>query len=153
MKLVPEFLKITLGLMFLCGLSTYSSGQSILGVWQLVKQTRCIEDQMTAESDSVQALIEDMHSIGSPMPQTVRFKEKGNGEESTKILNKKKAVYSNNFYYKFNGEALLILDKKSQTISENYTVDKFSSDSLIVSNASRPCETKVFIKIKEPRGN
>src|SRR5688572_26681300 len=84
MKRLPEFLKIAICAIFLSGISFYSSGQSIIGQWQLVKQTRCIEDQMSAESDSIQALIEDMQSMGAPTPQTVRFKEKGSGEESTK---------------------------------------------------------------------
>jgi hypothetical protein len=48
---------------------------------------------------------------------------------------------------------LLILDKKSQTISESYLVDKFTADSLIVSNASRPCDTKIFLKISQAPAN
>jgi len=51
------------------------------------------------------------------------------------------------FLYKFNGEMLLVLDKKSQTISDSYLVDKLTADSLILSNASRPCETKILLRI------
>ena len=64
-----------------------------------------------------------------------------------KVANQKK------FYYKFNGEMLLILDKKTQTISDSYMVDKFSADSLVISDASRPCETMIFVKINEQPPN
>ena len=130
------------------GFSIALQAQSIVGNWQLLKQTSCIEDNMTATTDSAQLLIDEMKNMSSATPQVITFKEKMTGEESTRILSKKKAAYSKNFLYKFDGEMLLILDKKSQTITDNYTVDKFSADSLIISNASRPCETKIFVRIK-----
>jgi hypothetical protein len=89
-----------------------------------------------------------MKSMAGATPQVITFKEKLAGEESTRILNRKKSANSKNFLYKFNGEMLLILDKKSQTITDSYLVDKFSADSLIISNASRPCETRILLRIK-----
>jgi hypothetical protein len=124
------------------------SAQSIIGRWQLVKQSDCMESNITAANDSEQRLVDDMKSMSVPTPQIVTFKEKLTGEESTRILNKKKTANSKSFLYKFNGESLMILDKKSHTITDNYLVDKFSTDSLIISNVSRPCETKIFLKLK-----
>jgi hypothetical protein len=124
------------------------NGQSIIGTWQLVKQTTCLEENMTAEVDSGNRLAEDMKSMSSATPQTVTFKEKLSGEESTRILSKKKSANNKTFTYKFDGEMLMILDKKSQTITENYMVEKISSDSLVLSNAARPCETKILLRIK-----
>jgi hypothetical protein len=69
------------------------------------------------------------------------------------MLSKGKTANAKKFLYKFNGEMLLILDKKSQTISDSYLVDKFTPDSLVVSNASRPCETLIFLKISPQRAN
>jgi hypothetical protein len=125
-----------------------ASAQSIIGRWQLVKQSDCMESNLTATNDSAQRLVDDMKSMSSPTPQIVTFKEKSAGEESTRILSKKKTTNSKAFLYKFDGESLMVLDKKSQTITDNYLVEKFSTDSLIISNVSRPCETKIFLKLK-----
>jgi hypothetical protein len=132
----------------LCILSFQANAQSIIGRWQLVKQSNCIDESMTASNDGVQDMVDDMKSMAGATPQVVTFKEKQAGEESTRILNRKKSANTKNFLYKFNGEMLMILDKKSQTITDNYMVDKFSADSLIISNAARPCETRIFLRIK-----
>ncbi|MBT1700731.1 hypothetical protein KK083_27825 [Fulvivirgaceae bacterium PWU4] len=132
-------------------LGSFSFGvraQSIVGSWQLVKQSNCMEENMTAANDTAQRMIEDMKEMGSPSAQVVVFKEKMAGEESTRILTKKKTSNNKNFLYRFDGETLMILDKKSQTISNSYMVDKFSADSLIISNSSRPCETRIFLRLK-----
>lgn len=107
-----------------------------------------MEENMTAANDTAQRMIEDMKEMGSPSAQVVVFKEKMAGEESTRILTKKKTSNNKNFLYLFDGETLMILDKKSQTISNSYMVDKFSADSLIISNSSRPCETRIFLRLK-----
>ena len=135
-------------IVLMCGVSACSEAQSIIGNWQLVKQCNCIEENMTAANDSAQQLIDDMKNMSSPSPVVVTFREKMTGEESVKILTKKKSANTRNFLYKFDGELLMILDKKSQTITDSFMVDKFSTDSLIISNVSRPCETKIFLRIK-----
>jgi hypothetical protein len=141
-------MKTLIVILFLCGYSIALNAQSIVGSWQLVKQSNCVEENISAANDSAQRMIEDMKSMSPATPQVVTFKEKQNGEESSRILGRKKAANSKSFLYKFDGEMLMILDKRSQTITDNFTVEKFSSDSLIVSNASRPCETRIFLRIK-----
>lgn len=128
--------------------ATALHGQSIIGNWQLVKEGNCVEENMATDSDSVRNLVNEMKSMSSPFPQVVRFKEKQVGEETTRILNRKRGTNNKSFLYRFDGELLMILDKKSRTITDNFMVDKFSADSLIVSNVSRPCETKIFLRIK-----
>ncbi len=125
-----------------------SRAQSILGTWQMTKQTTCLtsEIKMTSGQDS---LLTEMQSRSGASAQIVKFKEKGAGEESVRILNKSKYADGRNFLYRFDGQSLHILDKKSRTLVESYTVDKIAADSLILSNASRPCETKIFIKIRD----
>lgn len=123
------------------------SAQSLVGNWQLVKQGSCLEEAANGQDDSLTSLRADMQSRSSSTPQVVSFKANFSGEESTRILNSGRVANPKKFFYKFNGEALLILDKKSQTISDSYMVDKFSADSLILSNSSRPCETMIFVKI------
>jgi hypothetical protein len=151
MKLQLKFTIASLGLVILSSLSLHAQ-QSILGTWQLVKETTCIENELKPEKDeSMENLVSDMKSRTAPSPRVVQFKEKLIGEESTRILNKKKSANGKNFLYKYTDETLLILDKKSQTITDSYSVDKISQDSLILSSASRPCETRIFLKIKEPK--
>ncbi|HEY0654795.1 MAG TPA: hypothetical protein VGD65_16775 [Chryseosolibacter sp.] len=135
-------------LTILCVFSVASAfSQSIVGEWQLVKQSTCMEEKMKPLADSTQQLVNDMKSRGSATASTVTFKDNMAGEESTRILNSRKSGYSKNFLYKFDGEMLMVLDKRSRTITDNYIVEKFSADSLILANASRPCETKIFLKI------
>jgi hypothetical protein len=144
MKVMKSFFCIIL----LCGLITASQAQSIIGKWQLIKQSNCMEEKILSDSDDEQDLRDEMNGMSSSTPQIVTFKEKRAGEESTRILNRKKSSKNKSFLYKFTGETLMILDKKSQTITANFLVDKFTADSLIISNASRPCETKIFLRLK-----
>lgn len=124
--------------------------QSILGTWQLTKQTTCLtsEIKMTNAEDS---LLTDMKSRSGASQQIVKFKEKGAGEESVRILNKSRFKDGKTFLYRFDGESLHILDKKSRTIIESYQVEKMGGDSLIVSSIARPCDTKIFLKIRDPK--
>ena len=122
---------------------------NIVGSWQLVKQSTCVEE---AANDS-DATVQQATQTGSSSGQVVTFKDNASGEESTPVLNTARASNPKKFYYKFNGDMLLILDKKSQTISDSYLVDKFTADSLIISNASRPCETRIFRKINDEQPN
>lgn len=128
---------------------TTGFSQSIIGEWQLVKQSTCMEETMKPLPDSTQRLVNDMKSRGSATASTILFKENQSAEESTRILNSRKSGYSKNFLYKFDGEMLMVLDKRSRTITDNYIVEKFSADSLILANASRPCETRIFLKISK----
>ena len=127
---------------------TSGLAQSIIGRWQLIKQTSCLEDQLGEEDEGIQELLDQKNGMSSSIPQVIEFKEKGLGEESTAILYKKKTANKKSFLYKFDGTTLYILDKKSQTIVSGYTVDKLDSDSLILSNSSQACETKVFVRLK-----
>jgi hypothetical protein len=132
----------------LFSLTTASLAQSIIGDWQLVKENNCMEDNLPVANQNANALVSDMKKMTPPTRQVVSFKEKMSGDESTKILTRKKSTNNKSFMYRFDGESLVILDKKSHTITDSYIVDKFSPDSLIISNASRPCEMRVFQRVK-----
>src|SRR5690606_15424990 len=106
------------------------------------------DDQVTGEDGTEAELMTAMKSMSSPTPQIVKFKEKMVGEESTRMLTRKKPDNKTSFLYKFDGERLWILDKRSQTITEAFNVEKISADSLIISSANRPCETKFFVRLK-----
>ena len=131
------------------GFSTViAQAQSIVGRWQLVKQSNCVESELGEEEAGVKEMIEDMKGLSGAEPQILEFKENNTGEESTKIINKKKSYNSKSFMYRYNEGTLYFLDKKSKTIIDGYTVEKMDGDSLIISNATRVCETKIFVRIK-----
>jgi hypothetical protein len=148
---MKTFIALSVLTLTLVTATTQSEAQSILGTWQLVKQSKCIDDEISAGTQAEQELVADMKSQSGAQQQIVRFREKGQGEESTRILTKKKSANSKNFLYKQNGETLLILDKKSQTIAETWSIDKLTTDSLILSNTARSCDIQIFLKIKEPK--
>lgn len=122
--------------------------QTIVGSWQLMKQSNCVDDKVSVDDAGMQDVLNDMNSMSNPTPQVIQFKDNQTGEESTHILNSKKASNAKNFLYKLDDSNLYILDKKSHTIAETYTIEVLKSDSLILSNASRACETKIFVRLK-----
>jgi len=131
------------------GFSTLiAQAQSIVGRWQLVKQSNCVESELGEEEAGVKEMTEDMKGLSGAEPQVLEFKENNTGEESTKIISKKKSYNSKSFMYRYNEGTLYFLDKKSKTIIDGYTVEKMDGDSLIISNATRVCETKIFVRIK-----
>ena len=148
MKTLIAFFVLTIAFLTV---NVQSQAQSLLGTWQLVHQSNCIEEEISNPSSTEQNLLDDMKSQSGASAQIVRFRDKGAGEESSRILNKKKSANSKNFLYKQNGTTLLILDKRSQTIAETFSIDKLSADSLILSNAKRSCDIQIFLKIKDPK--
>jgi len=122
--------------------------QSVVGRWQLIKQSNCVESELGEEEASTQEMVEDMKGLSGAGPQVLELKENNTGEENTKIISKKKSYNSKSFLYRYQAGTLYFLDKKSKTIIDGYTVEKLDGDSLIISNATRVCETKIFVRIK-----
>lgn len=122
--------------------------QSIVGRWQLSKQSNCVENELGEEEEaSVKEMVEDMEGLSGAEPQIIEFKDNNTGSENTKIINKKKSYNSKSFLYRYNEGSLYILDKKSRTIIDGFTVEKLDNDSLIISNVDRVCETKIFVRL------
>jgi hypothetical protein len=139
------------GFIFLTMLSiatVYAQAQSIVGRWQLVKQSHCVESELGEEEAGVKEMVDDMKGLSGSEPSVIEFKENNTGSESTKIINSKKSYNSKSFLYRFSNESLYILDKKSRTIIDGFTVEKIDADSLIISNVERVCETKIFVRLK-----
>ena len=141
-------MKTAAPLLFLLCISLAGNAQSIIGRWQLIKESSCVEDEVETEDAGTQELIDDMKSMSGAAPQVIEFKDNNSVHESTKIINRKKSYNSKSFLYRLDGDALYFLDKKSRTIIESFSVEKFSSDSLIITNSARVCETKIFVRIK-----
>jgi len=123
--------------------------QSIVGRWQLIKQSSCVDDEAGALGDEeTQLLVDEMKAMSGATPQIIEFRANKTGQESTKIVSSKKSYNSKAFLYRYDENGLYFLDKKSRTIIEGFTVERLEGDSLIISNSQRVCETKVFVRIK-----
>jgi len=122
--------------------------QSIVGTWQLVRHTTCLENEIDEDEDTF-ALLEDMQSRSGGTPSVIRFKDDNSGEESIRLLEKGKATRRNTLLYKLSEDKLYFLDKKSRLLVGSYDVDRLSADSLIFSDASRACETRIFVRLAE----
>jgi hypothetical protein len=132
---------------FLFLLPLLGSAQSIVGKWQLVNQSSCVDDELPAGDDDEMQLVADMKSRANKELQVIEFKDNNSGKESTKIISRKKSYNSNSFLYRIDGRGLYFLDKKSRTIIEGYNVEKLESDTLIISHSARVCETKIFVRL------
>ena len=141
-------MKTFIFVMVLSSVAFIGQAQSIVGRWQLIKQSNCVEDELGEEEASVKEMVEDMEGLSGSEPQILELKDNNTGEENTKIIGKKKSYNSKSFLYRLNEGSLYFLDKRSKTIIEGYTVEKMDGDSLIITNASRVCETKIFVRIK-----
>ncbi len=124
------------------------NAQSIVGRWQLVRQSNCVEETLGESDAATEDLIVDMKGMSGSTPQVLTLKEKNVGEENTKIIDKKKSYNSKSFLYKFDGQSLYFLDKRSHTIIESFSIEQLAADSLIISNIARACETRIFVRIK-----
>ena len=123
----------------------------IIGKWQLVKESYCAEDELAPADEAERELIEEMQSMSSAAPRVINFRENRTAQESTRIINRRKAYNSNTLLYKITPTTLYFLDKRSQTIIETFSIEKLTADSLILTNSERACDTRVFIKIHRGR--
>jgi hypothetical protein len=141
-------MKTIVCIIILISSSMVCRAQSIVGRWQLVKESTCVEDELSPDDVETEELINDMKSNSGASPQVLEFKDNNTGTESTKIISRKKKYNSKGFLYRYDGDGLYFLDKKSKTIIEGFTVEKIEADSLIITNSTRVCETKIFVRIK-----
>ena len=96
-------------LLVLNALTMVCQAQSIVGRWQLVKESSCVEDEMSPDDVEAEELIDDMKSRSGATPQVIEFKDNNSGHESTKIISRKKSYNSKGFLYRFDGEGLYFL--------------------------------------------
>jgi hypothetical protein len=107
-----------------------------------------VEDDVDMADTNSEELVSDMKNMSGPTPQILNLKDNNAGDESTRMISRRKSYNSKSFLYKYTGDAIYFLDKRSRTIIEGFSVEKISADSLIITNSSRACDTKIFIRLK-----
>lgn len=125
-----------------------TKAQSLVGAWQLVHHTSCLEDEVGDEDEATNDLLDDIRSRESGTQSVIRFNDDNSGDESIHLLNSRKSRKRNNFLYRYSEGKLYFLDKKSRLLMGSYDVDRLSADSLVFSNASRACETRIFVRLE-----
>ncbi len=114
--------------------------QSIVGRWQLVSQSVCMDDESDDETGPV-----------SGEPRILELRANNTGQETARIISKRKSYNPRTLLYRYSDGSLYFLDKRTQTLIEGYTVEKIENDSLIISNVSHVCETRVFVRARDNR--
>ncbi|MFO7258073.1 MAG: hypothetical protein DIU61_010275 [Bacteroidota bacterium] len=125
-----------------------SAAQSLVGTWQLVRHNTCLEDEMD-EDAATSDLLEDIRSRSSGTPSVIEFKDDNSGEETIRLLDTRRSSKKNTFLYRFSEGKIYFLDKKSRLLLGAYDVDRLSADSLVFSEASRACETRIFVRLPD----
>jgi hypothetical protein len=142
-------MKYLLTLLIVFPAAAFAQDSSIVGAWQLVNQTSCLDDEIDPEEDEdMNELVDDMKSRSGSKPKVIEFKANNSGKESTRIISQKRSYNSSTFLYRLDGRGLYFLDKRSHTLIEGFSVEKLASDTLIITNNARACETKMFVRIK-----
>lgn len=125
-----------------------SAAQSLVGTWQLVRHNSCLEEEMD-DDEATGELLEDIRSRSSGTPSVIEFKDDNSGAETIRLLDTRRSSKKNTFLYRYSDGKLYFLDKKSRLLVGAYDVDQLSADSLVFSEASRACETRIFVRLED----
>jgi hypothetical protein len=135
---------ITLALSFAVCLA---NSQSLVGTWQLTKQTNCLESEVSDTTATDADMMKQFSSKSSNRsPKVMVFRSDNTGEENVRVLNKKKPDQIKKFLYKFDGTTIYLLDKKSRLITGSLIVDELTSSSLVYHTAGKVCEQVTLVR-------
>jgi hypothetical protein len=124
------------------------NGQTIVGEWQVTKQTNCLENEVSDTTKMDSSMMEAFSSSSTPTPKIISFRADNSGAESIKTLKKKHPVSKKKFHYKFDGQNIYILDKKSHLIVGGFIIETLTSDALVYYSEGKECEKTFLVRIK-----
>lgn len=123
-----------------------ANSQSLVGTWQITKQTNCLEIEVSDTTKTDAALMKEFESKSTRSPKVMIFRSDNSGEEGMKTPEKKKTSNTKKFLYKYDGSVIYILDKKSHLITNSLIVDTLTSDSLVYHTNGKNCETVILVR-------
>jgi len=130
----------------LIAMTSYS--QSIQGTWQMTESKTCFQTNMK-ESETEKELAPMMGGNStSTVAKLITFNKDGSGKEGIFSVGRKKGEEMESFRYKFSGQELNFVDKKSGMILHRFVVDELTETSLKIHDAVKECETKAFTRVK-----
>src|SRR5689334_4906484 len=83
-----------------------ANSQSLVGTWQVTKQTNCLESEVSDTLKTDADLMKEFSSKSNRSPKVINFRSDNSGEESIKTVEKKKASQVKKFLYKFDGTSI-----------------------------------------------
>jgi hypothetical protein len=133
MKTILFIISVLLG-------TSMAQSDPLLGVWELQNHTHC-------ESTKKTLLSESQRQQKNISPYTLVFLKNNQVTETGKIISPQKSYSSKAILFRYDGERIFFLDKRSKTLLEDYTIEKLDETTLVISNSKFPCETRIFKRI------
>jgi hypothetical protein len=127
--------------------SHLTSGQSLVGTWQLFEEKTCFQSQMK-ESDTELELKDGMGASRNSIAKMITFSKKGTYEEGIFSQGKKKGSDVKKFDFRVTGQELQLLDQKSGMATQRFIIDELSASTLRFHNALKDCEVKTFTRVE-----
>lgn len=127
--------------------SHLTSGQSLVGTWQLIEEKTCFQSQMK-ESDTELELKDGMGASRNSIAKMITFSKKGTYEEGIFSQGKKKGSDVKKFDYRVTGQELQLLDQKSGMATQRFIIDELSASTLRFHNALKDCEVTTFTRVE-----
>jgi len=128
--------------------SHLTSGQSLVGTWQLIEEKTCFQSEMK-ESDTELEMKDGLGASRQSVARMIKFSKKGTYEEGILSEGKKRgSLYMKKFDYRITGQELQLLDKKSGMATQRFIIDELSASTLRFHNALKDCEVKTFTRIE-----
>jgi hypothetical protein len=122
--------------------------QSVVGTWQITKQSNCLESEVSDTLKMDEDVMAEFSSKSNRSPKVVSFNSDNTGEEAIKTMDKKKSSSVKKFHYKQDGSTIYILDKKSRLITSSLVIETLTSDSLVYHPAGKACERIFLVRTK-----
>lgn len=134
-------------ILLLAALNGYS--QSIMGTWQVMKESNCLGNELESPTETEEELTNQMAALSGQTPKVMRFNPDNSGEQNWKAVGKRKTAVREKFLYKMADDVLYILDKKSKLITDTYLIHVLTAESLVLVNKSRSCERMELVRVKQ----
>lgn len=128
--------------------SVQAVGQSLVGKWQVIGQTNCLEKELPDSVKSDDTLLEDFKNQSVHSPVVMLFTHDGVAKRMIKVTGEKKPAETKEYRYAFDGTNIKLLDKKSKSLVLVYTVEALTGDSLVYSVPERVCEKTTLVRIQ-----
>ena len=135
-------------ILLLAALSGYS--QTIVGIWQVTKESTCLEIELGSSSEAEEELTNEMAALSGQTPKVLQFNSDNSGEQNWKSAGRKKSAVRDKFLYKVADYTLYLLDKKSKLITDTYLIEVLTENNLVLVNKSRSCEQIELVRVKQP---
>lgn len=123
-------------------------GQSLVGKWQVINQTNCLEKELPNSTGSDDTFLKEFSTQSGLSPVMMHFGKDGSVKRIIKIIGEKKPAETQEYKFSVDGTTIHLSDKKSKTILRIYTIETLTNDSLVYVVLGRECEKTTLVRMK-----